>query len=77
MLLSSLILAQPATAECRCVANGARYAEGEQACLKMPDGPQLARCEKVLNNSSWKLLDQDCSAISLQDDTSLPVLAAR
>ncbi|UUP19308.1 hypothetical protein [Nitratireductor thuwali] len=76
MVLTSLILAQPATADCRCVANGARYVEGEQACLKMPDGPRLARCEKVLNNSSWKMLGRDCSAISMQDSDP-PVLAAR
>ncbi len=55
-----LPVAASAAPECQCRANGKTFAQGETACLAMPDGPRLARCEMVLNNSSWKVLDRPC-----------------
>ena len=31
-------------------------------CLKTPTGPRLARCEMVLNNTSWTKIHDDCPA---------------
>mgnify|MGYP003382108098 CR=1 FL=1 len=50
--------------DCQCLANGKSYSQGEVACLKLPGGRQLARCEMVLNNTSWKSTGQGCPQAS-------------
>lgn len=49
-----------AFADCKCLANGRVYNHGQLACLKLPNGEQLARCDMVLNNSSWKKVRDGC-----------------
>jgi len=49
-----------AGAKCQCRFNGGYIDEGQTACIKTPTGMSLARCEKVLNNTSWKTLNQPC-----------------
>jgi hypothetical protein len=51
--------------ECTCSYQGGDVIEGQTACIRTAKGPTLARCEKVLNNTSWKLLDQPCPAAQL------------
>lgn len=57
----------PAFAEgdCTCRGNGQDIPEGQTVCLKTASGMQMARCERVLNNTSWKMLDNDCPTASL------------
>ena len=43
-----------------CVFAGQRLAQGSKACLKTHQGPRLATCSKVLNNSAWKISMDDC-----------------
>jgi hypothetical protein len=50
----------PATATCTCIYTGGTVKEGETACIWTAKGDALARCEKVLNNTSWKLLNKPC-----------------
>src|SRR5262245_10316589 len=50
----------PAIADCQCRANGRSFEQGQVACLKLPNGAQLARCGKELNNSSWKKVQDGC-----------------
>jgi hypothetical protein len=50
----------PARADCTCRAPGFIAQHGETVCLNTPSGPRLARCEKVLNNASWKFLAESC-----------------
>ena len=38
---------------------------GKTACIRSPQGMTLARCEKVLNNTSWKFLNQPCPGAAL------------
>ncbi|MDN2564827.1 hypothetical protein N1F89_01195 [Aquibium sp. A9E412] len=64
--------AVPAAAECRCVANGERVPEGGFACLRLPDGPQLARCDKVLNNPSWTVIERGCAQFSRVGPAAAP-----
>ena len=75
-----LILAVPAlaggagqaAAHCQCVGNGTKYEQGELACLRLPDGPILARCDKVYNNSSWTKVGDGCpQARAGGDDTQM------
>lgn len=50
-----------AAADCRCRgADGTIFGLGELACIKTAKGPRLARCEMVLNNSSWTVVRDDC-----------------
>ncbi|WP_197716862.1 hypothetical protein [Mesorhizobium sp. DCY119] len=67
-LLSAAILASSLTAalaDCQCLANGKVYHHGELACLKLPNGNQLARCDMVLNNSAWKKVSDGCPQAEL------------
>jgi hypothetical protein len=45
---------------CTCRAAGTSHALGAVLCMKTPDGPQLVRCERVLNNTSWRPLQTPC-----------------
>ena len=45
---------------CTCRGNGKDIPEGETVCLKTASGMKLARCDRVLNNTSWKILESDC-----------------
>ena len=54
----------PARADCLCAANGTRYEQGETTCIRLSSGSFLARCEKVLNNSSWKKIADGCQDVS-------------
>lgn len=45
---------------CTCRHSGGDVQEGDTACIKTPKGMGLARCERVLNNTSWKMLDSPC-----------------
>ena len=65
LLSFGLLIASPATAgdgiNCSCVANGQRVELGELFCIRTASGKQfLARCERVLNNTSWKRLQEGC-----------------
>lgn len=52
---------------CTCRAtDGSDIAEGATACIRSPAGMTLARCEKVLNNTSWKFLGQPCPQAALE-----------
>lgn len=53
-------LAAPAFADCQCLANGTAYKEGDVACLRLPTGDIMARCGKVLNNTSWSKVSDGC-----------------
>ncbi len=46
---------------CTCKYLGGDAKQGETRCIKTASGPKLARCEMVLNNSSWTVLDEKCA----------------
>lgn len=56
-------MAVPASAgeSCNCVANGQRVELGQLFCIKTASGKEfLARCERVLNNTSWTRVQDGC-----------------
>jgi hypothetical protein len=61
------VLSPPALAEgeqgCRCVYDGGEVTQGQTACIRTAQGFMLARCEMVLNNTSWKFLGKPCEAL--------------
>ena len=46
--------------DCTCRYFGVNYRLGETVCLRSPEGPRLARCSMVLNNTTWETLDRSC-----------------
>ncbi|MBC7280777.1 hypothetical protein [Hoeflea sp.] len=53
----------PASAgpDCECVGNGRKVKEGSVICLQVGSSQRyLARCERVLNNTSWKKISDGC-----------------
>jgi len=49
-----------ALADQECLANGKSYQLGQVACLTVADKSHLARCEMVLNNTSWTKVADSC-----------------
>jgi hypothetical protein len=45
---------------CTCRAKGTDFQVGDLVCLSTPNGASMARCEMVLNNTSWKVLNAPC-----------------
>jgi hypothetical protein len=62
--LLTATLHSPAAADCTCRGPGVVAHHGQTVCLHTPDGPRLARCEMVLNNSSWTFLPDPCPEAS-------------
>jgi hypothetical protein len=47
--------------DCECVGNGKRIKEGGVICLQIGSSQRyLARCERNLNNTSWKKISDGC-----------------
>jgi hypothetical protein len=56
---------------CTCKYDGGDVKQGETACIKTAKGKSLARCEMVLNTTSWTVLDQPCDVEqSIKETTS-------
>ena len=71
--LAGLLLAGPALAQappsgpqaehgpdCTCRIEGRSVAVGATACLRTTEGPRLAECGMVLNNTSWHITRRPC-----------------
>ncbi|AMX93244.1 hypothetical protein EN962_11200 [Mesorhizobium sp. M7A.F.Ca.CA.001.09.2.1] len=55
-------MAVPGTAfaDQECLANGKSYQIGQVACLTVAEQSHLARCDMVLNNTSWTKIGDSC-----------------
>ncbi|MBA1139394.1 hypothetical protein H0241_03865 [Mesorhizobium sp. CCANP35] len=49
-----------ALADQECLANGKSYQVGQVACLTVSDQSHMARCDLVLNNTSWTKIGDTC-----------------
>ena len=56
-----LLVGSAAAHNCKCRYAGGEAAQGELRCIKTSEGLRLARCEMVLNNSSWTMLQEKCT----------------
>jgi hypothetical protein len=66
-----------AGADCSCRgSDGNAFQLGELACIKTAKGPRLARCEMVLNNSSWTVIRDDCPSAMATPGPPLAAAAA-
>ena len=63
--------------DCLCQSDASFYPQGSVVCLHVNGEDRLARCEKVLNNSSWRILGKGCPvAASTVPTTSAATLPA-
>ncbi|MVA97466.1 hypothetical protein GN330_09420 [Nitratireductor sp. CAU 1489] len=74
LLAAGPVFAEP---ECTCLANGTRYAEGSVVCLRLPSGSWLARCGKVLNNTSWQKIEDGCPTTLLAPEMTRAPTASK
>ncbi|MBO6552538.1 MAG: hypothetical protein JJ926_01540 [Roseitalea sp.] len=45
---------------CTCRFKGQDVPVGQTMCLDLPSGEVLATCDRVLNNTAWKTVQQGC-----------------
>jgi hypothetical protein len=57
--------ATPVFATPQCLANGKSFQIGQVACLTLAGRGHLARCDMVLNNTSWTKVQDDCPETTL------------
>jgi hypothetical protein len=50
---------------CRCRFGGSQFRLGDTVCMSTPLGVQLARCDLVLNNTSWVPMGVPCTMSGL------------
>jgi hypothetical protein len=65
--------------DCRCIYKGHYFEQGETVCIRAYGTERMARCDMLLNNSSWTFLAGDCPqarATPIPPD-SLALLKAR
>jgi hypothetical protein len=62
----------PARADCVCRHPQGKTQQGETACIRTPTGPQIAVCEKVLNNSSWRFTGKPCPSAAVAPERNGP-----
>ena len=70
------VIALPAAGEahdCLCRSDTSFHPEGSVVCLRVNGEERLARCERVLNNTSWHFLGKGCPVAAA---TALPMTAA-
>jgi hypothetical protein len=46
---------------CRCRFQGVEYRLGERVCMQTPVGTVLARCDLLMNNTSWIPTSDPCT----------------
>ncbi|WP_195174262.1 hypothetical protein [Mesorhizobium sp. INR15] len=56
----ALATTMPAFAAPECLANGKSFQIGQITCLTVADQSHLARCDMVLNNTSWTKIQDSC-----------------
>lgn len=58
---ANAVAAKPGS--CICRALGIDHELGSTLCLRGPQGPRMAECVMVLNNTSWKFSDVPCALV--------------
>ncbi|RUU54655.1 hypothetical protein [Mesorhizobium sp. M2C.T.Ca.TU.002.02.1.1] len=59
-LALALAAPTPSLAAPTCLANGKSFTVGQTACLTVAGESHLARCDMVLNNTSWTKINDEC-----------------
>lgn len=75
-LLPVQALAQQNNIPCTCRYQGEDFELGQEICLKSPSGEAIARCEMMLNNTSWKFTKTPCPIASADPNDDLDTTAS-
>ena len=67
------LAATSAFADPHCLANGKSFQIGQVACLTLAGQSHLARCDTVLNNTSWKKIQGDCPGTLAPHQPATPI----
>jgi hypothetical protein len=61
--------------KCQCLYQGRKFEQGEFVCIRVDGATRFARCDMLLNNSSWTFLDGPCptAEFSPEPATQRPV----
>ncbi len=59
-------LAARAESLCTCRARDRSFELGQTVCLQTPNGPRMAVCVMVLNNTSWQISQTPCVGAGVQ-----------
>ena len=59
--------APAAEPSCTCRFAGQSYEQGACVCINTSNGPRIACCGKVLNNTSWKFTGDSCPVAALPE----------
>ncbi len=71
-------VAVEAAPNCTCRFQGQDIQLGQSVCINTANGPRMARCVRVLNNTSWEVTKGACPfAQAPEDDQSLRNMIAR
>jgi hypothetical protein len=65
-LVLTVMATAPAMAAPKCLANNTSFEIGQKECITLSGKSHLARCDMVLNNTSWTKIQDGCS----QNDAS-------
>jgi len=57
LILTPLAFSGP---DCTCRYKGKDVREGQSTCIKTAKGFKVAKCARVLNNTSWKFTAKSC-----------------
>jgi hypothetical protein len=58
---ATLAAITPALAAPQCLAHGTSFEIGQSGCITLSGKSYLARCDLVLNNTSWTKMQEGCS----------------
>ncbi|MBA5776718.1 hypothetical protein H2509_06205 [Stappia sp. F7233] len=64
--MTTFAAAAASAVDCTCRFRGSDYNLGDTVCLKTANGLELAQCQMVLNNTSWKFLSEQCPVGELE-----------
>src|SRR5262245_25984993 len=62
--------------KCQCLYQGKKFEQGEYVCIKVDGATRLARCDMLLNNSSWTFLKGGCPNALFSPAAATPLLAS-
>jgi len=71
-VLTAAMGVSAASPECTCRAMGRSFDLGRTVCLSTPNGPRVATCVMVLNNTSWEFSETPC-VVSVVPPPSAPI----
>jgi hypothetical protein len=74
----AVLSATTAAAQETCRSRAGAFPLGAVVCLEIPCvGKRMARCDRVLNNTSWTFLDQPCPVASRPTPEKAPGKVAK